>query len=230
MFRPVLALILIALLAKERGYLPGTFTRVYRGTINELPVRMTLTRKQDRLTGSYEYVRVGKPLAIQGSLNAEEGFTLDEFDDAGKKTGSFNGDFRTPNRMEGSWSKPGSEKELYFFAEEAVAPDGLQGTWGWDAKGATFSIELVRRGGNRIEGCYDALTRNAARVDASSPIVGTVRGNVATVRFTSAYSATDGEARITLKEKTLHWKMTREPTGECWAPREATLKRHRPSD
>lgn len=101
--------------------LPPSFTRAYEGEIDaRLPVRLVLTKNGQQLTGSYVYTRVGKPLKLQGTVNGEGAFTLDEFDPTGKKTGSFKGEFDAPTRLGGSWSGPKGGEPKHFYAYESL--------------------------------------------------------------------------------------------------------------
>ncbi len=79
------------------------------GTIGKAPVMLSLTNDNGRLTGWYVYLRVGKEIRLEGTLNAGGAFALDEFplDDPKqqKKTGVFAGTV-TQGRWTGSWHKP----------------------------------------------------------------------------------------------------------------------------
>lgn len=214
--------------------LPARFTRAYEGEIDgKLPVRLTLTKNGRRLTGSYVYTRIGRPLKLRGTINGEGVFTLDEFDAAGRKTGGFRGEFDGPTRLEGDWLGPDGGGEKHFFAYESFqkptdAGGPFTGSWslGGPEEGPGFTVELYQRG-SRLEGLYHAITRNATRLDTDSAIVGTVRGNTATVRWTSGYSGVQGTAVLRLAGRRLHWRIPRPPQGEYWAPLKATLKRNR---
>jgi hypothetical protein len=214
--------------------LPPRFTRAYEGEIDgKLPVRLVLTKNGQQLTGTYLYKRIGKPLKLQGTINGEGEFTLDEFDPSGRKTGGFKGEFDSPTRLGGSWSGPGGGEPKHFFAYEGFsAPTDARGpftgSWGngGPEEGPGFSLDLYQRG-SRLEGLYHAITRNATRLDTDSLVEGTVRGNTATVRWTSGYSGVQGTAVLRLTGNQLSWRIPKPPTGEYWAPDRATLKKHR---
>jgi hypothetical protein len=214
--------------------LTPSFTRVYEGEIGKSPVRLTLTKKGQRLTGSYIYTRVGKPLRLHGKIDGDGVFQLDEFDAGGKNTGSFKAEFDGPTRLDGTWRKPGEEEGVFFFAYEAFrkpsdATGPFTGHWGSpNAAGPQgFSLELYQRG-SRIEGFYHAITRNATRLDTDSVVEGTVAGRTARVRWTSGYSGVKGSAVLRLERgNRLRWQIPNPPSGEYWAPRDTTLKRDR---
>lgn len=231
---PVLALAAVVGAPARAGWngLSPSFTRVYEGEIDKHPVRLTLTKKGQRLTGSYVYTKVGKPLSLHGSINGEGVFQLDEFDPAGKKTGSFKAEFDGPSRLDGEWTKVGGEKGLFFFAYEAFRkPTDATGpfTGRWETPDQNhpegFSLELYQRG-NKIEGFYQAITRNATRLDTDSVIEGVVMGRTARVKWTSGYSGVQGKAILRLERgDRVRWEIPNPPNGEYWAPRETTLKR-----
>jgi hypothetical protein len=214
--------------------LPSRFNRAYEGQIaGKLPVRLTLTKNGQQVTGSYVYTRVGKPLKLQGTIDGEGKFKLDEFDPGGQKTGGFEGTFTGPTRMEGSWSGPKTKEPLHFFAYEGFskptdATGPFTGSWGLGGpeEGPGFTLDLYQRG-NKLEGLYHAITRNASRLDTDSPVEGTVKGNRADVRWTSGYSGVKGAAVLTLNGRTLSWRIPHPPSGEYWAPEKATLHRNK---
>jgi hypothetical protein len=214
--------------------LPSSFTRAYEGEIDgKLPVRLVLTKKGQQVTGSYVYTWVGKPLKLQGTINGEGAFTLEEFDPAGKKTGSFQGEFEAPTRLGGSWSGPNSAEPKHFYAYESFtqptdANGPFTGSWsaGGPKEGPGFTLDLYQRG-KRLEGLYHAITRNASRLDTDSLVEGTVKGNTATVRWTSGYSGVRGTAVLRLAGTRLSWSIPKPPTGEYWAPLKARLRKNR---
>lgn len=207
--------------------LATTFTRRYAGEIDhQHKVRLTLSRNHNQLTGEYAYFRVGKSLALQGSLKGAE-VRLEEFDN-GRRTGSFEGRFVTPTVLSGTWQSENG-KRMYDFRVQEVAPKparGLTGNWSWVNQGATFELALIQRG-NLVEGSYMAVTRNATRIDSDSAIQGPVRGNAANVKFVSGYGGNRGTARITRVGNSLRWVVLSEGVGGYYAPRRAILRRDR---
>src|SRR5437879_12577995 len=59
----------------------------FRGTIANLSIEMQLLRDGDRLNGTYFYPKVGKNIALTGTVDKDNNVTLTESDDAGKQTG-----------------------------------------------------------------------------------------------------------------------------------------------
>src|ERR1044071_5281227 len=71
--------------------------REFSGAINRsLRIKMTLSQNGKTLSGSYYYEKVGKPITLSGSINGQQ-FTLKEYDENGKSTGTFSGRFVNPD-------------------------------------------------------------------------------------------------------------------------------------
>jgi hypothetical protein len=102
----------------EKFYFRGTITA---GTGN-LKIEMALVRDGDRLTGTYFYPKVGKNIALSGTVDKSGNVDLRESDESGKETGMFKGKWKPAtdspdpslNAIEGRWSKPDGSKETAF--------------------------------------------------------------------------------------------------------------------
>lgn len=96
------------------------------GTIGKAPVLLSLSNDNGRLYGWYVYLRVGKGIRLEGTLNAAGSFTLDEFplDDPRKKTGVFSGTV-AQGRWTGVWRKPegGSDVTIDLSENHATLGD-----------------------------------------------------------------------------------------------------------
>jgi hypothetical protein len=90
------------------------------GTIGKAPVMLSLTNENGRLYGWYLYLRVGKGIRLEGTVNAGGTFTLDEFplDDPKKKTGVFAGTV-AQGRWTGSWRRPEGGSEVNIDLSES---------------------------------------------------------------------------------------------------------------
>src|SRR2546423_763568 len=94
----------------------------FRGNIANLSVEMQLVRDGDRLNGTYFYPKVGKNIALTGTVDKDNNVTLAEADEAGKQTGVFKGKWQTavdsPDpaifEIDGKWSKPDGSKPTEF--------------------------------------------------------------------------------------------------------------------
>ena len=98
----------------------------FRGTIANLSIEMQLLRDGERLSGSYFYPRIGKSIALTGTVDKTNNVTLTEADDSGKQTGVFKGKWQTavdsPDpaifEIEGKWSKPDGSKQTDFIVTQ----------------------------------------------------------------------------------------------------------------
>jgi len=95
----------------------------FRGTIaGNLSIEMILLRDGERVTGTYMYPRIGKDIALTGTIGKDGNVNLTESDETGKQTGIFKGKWRpaydSPDsnikEIEGKWSKPDGSKETEF--------------------------------------------------------------------------------------------------------------------
>ncbi|MBW3622334.1 MAG: hypothetical protein KY468_02875 [Armatimonadetes bacterium] len=194
---------------------------------------MSLQREGERLTGSYTYVRNGNRLTLRGRVTSTVGgvlpgteFEMDEYDVKGRKSGTFRGHFTSSETIRGSWWKTERPQRPLTFslraADEKKGP--FSGSWNFEQGGYTFSLDLAQRG-TRLDGSYCAITAKATRVDCISPVSGTVNGNTAQIRWTSAYGGGNGTAILTRQGSRLRWVIQQRPESAFHAPPEATLRR-----
>jgi hypothetical protein len=102
----------------EKFYFRGTITT----SSSSLRIEMALVRDGDRLTGTYFYPKVGKNIALSGTVDKSGNVDLRESDENGKETGMFKGKWKPAtdspdpslNEIEGKWSKPDGSKETAF--------------------------------------------------------------------------------------------------------------------
>jgi uncharacterized protein DUF3298/peptidoglycan-N-acetylmuramic acid deacetylase PdaC-like protein len=92
-------------------------TKHFKGSIGtSLDLQMKLVRTGDQLAGSYFYQKVGTRIDLRGTVDKDGNLTLDEFDTAGKQTGSFKGIWTVDQKdglitLAGNWSKPSGQKD-----------------------------------------------------------------------------------------------------------------------
>jgi len=87
---------------------------------------MTLLRDGERLTGSYFYPKVGKSIALSGTIDKDGNVSISESDDSGKQTGVFKGKWKPAtdspdpnlNEIDGKWSRPDGSKETAFLVSQ----------------------------------------------------------------------------------------------------------------
>lgn len=99
----------------------------FRGNIaGSLSIEMVLLRDGERVTGTYMYPKIGKDIALTGTIDKDGNVNLTEADETGKQTGIFKGKWRPafdspdPNikEIEGKWSKPDGSKETEFLVSQ----------------------------------------------------------------------------------------------------------------
>ena len=102
----------------------------FKGEIENLKVEMELRREGEALSGWYQYEGKKGRLTLKGTVAADGGLSLQEFDENGAQSGVFKGrwhggSFAPQAQIEGEWSKPdgGGEKD-FWLAEQLVDPDG----------------------------------------------------------------------------------------------------------
>jgi hypothetical protein len=103
----------------EKFYFRGTIT----AGAGNLKIEITLMRDGDRLSGTYFYPKVGKNIALSGTVDKSGSVDLRESDETGKETGIFKGKWKPApdspdpglNEIEGKWSKPDGSKETAFL-------------------------------------------------------------------------------------------------------------------
>ncbi|MEP6913068.1 MAG: hypothetical protein ABI923_09950 [bacterium] len=142
--------------------------REFSGTINNtLRVRMRLSQSGKILSGSYAYERVGKSLKLNGAMTSEKEFYLNEFDERGRQTGKFEGNFVSTDWLEGTWSSTSTKKEMPFSAwaidgKQTPATDAQDRVSGqyrrvdkrgrFDRDSATLNVWLLKDGQVRVAG------------------------------------------------------------------------------
>ena len=118
----------------QGGTTPAPQTKYFKGSIGtSLDLQMKLVRTGDQLSGSYFYQRIGTRINLRGKIQPDGNFTLDEFDQAGKQTGVFQGVWGVDAQdglatLAGFWSKPEEKsfekKTAFSVHEEPIALTG----------------------------------------------------------------------------------------------------------
>lgn len=95
-----------------------TFDRSFAGSIDgRYEITMNLRRSGRELSGSYSYNKVGTNISLKGTIDEQENFVIDEFDEKGNSTGVFKGRFVSDNKLEGTWSKPNGANTMPLLLE-----------------------------------------------------------------------------------------------------------------
>ena len=122
------------------------------GTVGTAPVFVDLDRDGGKVSGWYYYLRVGKDIRLEGTIDAKGHFRIDESDyNTGKKSGSFDGAV-TGTHWTGTWRNAAGGGALPFALEQTrdalVAVSGrfkCSGGWYEKGYGATYtsSVDLT---------------------------------------------------------------------------------------
>ena len=109
------------------------FTRNFRGTVGpDSKVTLQLTRKGTTLSGTHQYVRIGKTLWLKGQVDSFGKFILEEQYPQNRVTGIFKGRFSRGCRiMTGYFSKPDGSRLQPFEFHEVRTPSARSVPRGW---------------------------------------------------------------------------------------------------
>ena len=84
-----------------------------------LDVEMNFRIRYGLVEGSYIYSKVGKPLALLGTLNTGSGtLDLQEYNELGEVTGTFDGKLTPSGNFEGTWQKEYGSEKLSFSLDK----------------------------------------------------------------------------------------------------------------
>ncbi|MCA9801926.1 MAG: hypothetical protein KC777_08075 [Cyanobacteria bacterium HKST-UBA02] len=126
-----------------------SLAKTYQGTIGKYKVKMSLNLANGKVTGTYSYDHVGKPLNLRGTVDRSKLFEylgdnceLKELDASGKTTGTFSGAL-TDYEFFGNWTA--GKKSLPFSLKSL------------DSMGAG-SVSLTRKSHDKYkEGDHEGL-------------------------------------------------------------------------
>ena len=147
-------------------------TRIFAGTIGDSnDLQMKLVRSGSDLSGSYSYLKIGKPITIKGTIDQNGNVGLSEFDSSGTQTGVFRGRWdasdQTAVKLEGGWSKPNTTKQTKFSLTEQ--PINFTGSLELIAKQLKESDNKLK---SDIEALYPQLSgSDEARVSKFNALV-----------------------------------------------------------
>ncbi|MEP6706273.1 MAG: DUF3298 domain-containing protein [Pyrinomonadaceae bacterium] len=102
-------------------------TKIFAGSIGSSnDLQMKLVRSGDDLSGTYSYVRIGKPITVKGTIDKDGNITLSEYDAGSIQTGVFKGKWDpsdpTAVKIDGTWSKPNGDQQAKFnLIEEPIS-------------------------------------------------------------------------------------------------------------
>ena len=112
----------------------------------------------------------------------------------------------------------------------APSENKFEGEW-VSHKDVDFGIHLHQEG-NQLTGYHSAVTKDGRRtdtaVDGDGPpsITGTIKGDIAIVDVHSAYSDAVLKVRLTLRDRSLSWKVLQvKQSGQHYIPDKAALSK-----
>ncbi|HEY3581792.1 MAG TPA: DUF3298 and DUF4163 domain-containing protein [Pyrinomonadaceae bacterium] len=133
----------------QGGNTPAPQTKYFKGSIgSSLDLQMKLVRADPQLTGSYFYQRVGTRINLRGTIDPDGKFVLEEFDPAGKQTGTFKGMWTVDAQdgtaqLAGFWTKPGQKEGDKNAAAFSVHEEPI--TFSGDAEIVAKSIKEANK-------------------------------------------------------------------------------------
>lgn len=131
------------------------FIKKYDGTINgQFPIEFLLINWGDgQLMGYYSYNKIGKDIELDGELNLNETFTIQEYAN-GKNTGTFVGSLENLKHITGNWISPDSTSIMPFeLNERKFVPDLNQWAGAWHYNHIKDDGILII--GNVVDGSFD---------------------------------------------------------------------------
>lgn len=120
---------------------------------------------------------------------------------------------------------PGSEAAIAQAPQTEASP--LLGEWRYASAQhegkksySTFVIKLHKSSGNQITGSYCFITEEGQRIDCDTEGINNLNGTIspdrlrATINFFSFFGSKNGISDISINNRELHWKVTRNPDGD----------------
>jgi hypothetical protein len=167
----------------------------FRGTIGDkLRIEMALLRDGERLTGSYFYPKVGKNIALSGTVDKDGNVSISESDDGGKQTGVFKGKWKPAtdspdpslNEIDGKWSRPDGSKETAFLVSQQ--PIEITG-------GARFAPKVIKEANKEkrytVNAEYPQIDGDARFEKFNREARGLITKDVAAFKTAESVSETD---------------------------------------
>ncbi len=179
----------------------------YQGLIKGVPITMTLQTKGTAIIGTYQYVKVGKDLEVQGTMSSKDSIVLKEFDEKQRQTGLFKGrtfgvGFSTSGKADsivGVWSRPDGSKSVPFILRTAgtLAPpttiDFYSGRYKRSGKNsAEINVRRLADGTLKVEGEAYWMGNN------DNVHTGDMSGIVSVKNFQAVYSDKNVPCKFTL--------------------------------
>ena len=216
---PLLLFLLCSTVAAGECPAPGSVVEFFGTISKDLSISMNLTFQNDRLSGSYAYVKYKKKIPLSGACTGGS-LTLRESDASGKPTGTFRGSYKKPQIVEGTWSTPDGKKSLPFRLQALLPTDRVSGkyrTRAWMGKevastGAELNVLLLDDGQLRIQG--DAIF--VANVETGAANTGEVNGTAKLEGNKAYFADVDNDCRLTILFTNRTLTVTDDSKVGCW--------------
>ena len=119
------------------------------------------------------------------------------------------------------------------ISHAAFAGSLFDGKWSGEEKnedGLSQLTLVINQNNETLTGSYCFITRDGARIDCpddgTKNLHGSVKGNLATIAFDSAFGGKNGRATLQLVENKITWSLIQPPVnGEYYAPQAFTMKK-----
>ncbi|MCD8413022.1 hypothetical protein [Tenacibaculum finnmarkense] len=109
------SLLILSMFSCKKETQNSDFTKTFAGKIdNKYPFHMKLNSKNEIISGTYYYDKIGVDIDIKGNIASDNSINLTEFDKKGKKTGLWIGKFINDNKISGTWVKPNGSSAKDF--------------------------------------------------------------------------------------------------------------------
>jgi hypothetical protein len=106
------------------------------GTIDGyMNIHMTIRIKDGMIEGKYYYDKFKIDIKLKGTIEENRMVTINEYDGEGNHGGTFKGLFVPGIRIDGTWSKPGSEETIGF---DLTVIDGIPDNAVWAGEWTRF--------------------------------------------------------------------------------------------
>ncbi len=136
---------------------PANFQGNLAGKSVHLNIHISATNK---IKGSYYYKARWGSLVLSGTMNPDKSFQMEERDQNGKLTGTFNGQFNADFSVAfGTWNRPGSSSKLNFQFSRSIEND----PWSFvTSKNITLNFKAT----NVVKTSHITIYNNQIRLNA----------------------------------------------------------------
>lgn len=190
------------------------FVKTFEGKLdNKYEVMMKITANNGVINGTYYYKSVGKDLTVKGNIDSRGNVSLDEYDEKGNLTGTFEGTMINGNKIEGTWKKPNGNNSMPFYLIESnsnynsnkqnssssSSTANVRGKWSSEGDtGAPGKLVLdLTMSGSKFSGTAEYQDYNSGTRSGICDIDGSFNGNNGTFKLISSNGSNMGSGSLT---------------------------------